>query len=77
MLDSTHSLVWSTKPCPSNWANSLIPTTLEMCDDAIGIANKGSIVEGKVAHRTPPGRGKREKKETDVDVHVGIKETTF
>ena len=57
-----NSLVWSTEPSPSDWADSLIPTALEMSDDAIGIANKGSVVEWKTAHWTPPGPGEEEGK---------------
>lgn len=58
----SNSLVRSTEPSPCDWADSLIPTTLEMSDDAIGIANKGSVVEWKTAHGAPPGASQLEKR---------------
>ena len=73
---SVLKLVRSAKPCPSDWADSLIPTTLEMGDDAVGITNKGSIVERQAAHRTPPGEREERKTVNDVSVHVGSKEIT-
>ena len=48
-----------------------------MCDDTVGITNKGSVVEGEAAHGTPPAREREERKtvnHNDVNVHVGSKE---
>ena len=60
------------KPCPSHWTDASVPATLEVSDDSIRVADKGSITERKVTYWTSPAVGEQTIQPIYYNIHYYI-----